>query len=232
MNRGDTGRQYLAKAREAKYAKYGIIPATNTLKSTGKPKRKRVVNGLKPGEAIYVAESLKPGITRAQAARNAGLEFVPSGKMVKQYREELLRKQLELADITAERIALEIGRVAFSDPGQMFDANGGLLPIQDMPEDIRRCISGFDVEKRTETVWNEKANDGEGDFEKQIYIVMRPRLWSKNQALDTLASMRYSLDGKLKMPDEGGGKSLTPAQPVVHVHFVAPEQKTLEGSSV
>jgi phage terminase small subunit len=138
---------------------------------------------------------------------------------VNRYRQEVLQQQMSIADVTVGRIVVELARVAFSDPGKMFDDYGHMLPISEMDEDTRRAISGFDVEKRTER---------HGD-DTETYYVLKPRLWNKNAALDTLAKLHYTEAGELRMPTNGG--TLAPQQPVVHVHFVAPPQQLENGSS-
>jgi hypothetical protein len=186
------------------------------------PKKPRKPRALKPGEALFAAESIKPGLSKVEAARRAGLDYVPQGAHVVRYRDELLQKQLVMADITVERIVLELGRIAFSDPGRMFDARGNMIPVEEMDEDTRRAISGFDVERRTE---------GHGE-DAEVYYTLKPRFWNKNQALDTLAKLHYDEAGKLRMPTgPGGSAQLAPDRPVLHVHFVAPPQLTHGSSS-
>jgi hypothetical protein len=180
------------------------------------PKKPRKSRALKPGEALFAAESIKPGLSKVEAARRAGLDYVPQGAHVVRFRQELLNKQLTMADVTVERIVLELGRIAFSDPGRMFDEQGNMLPVQEMDEDTRRALSGFDVEKRTE---------GHGE-DAETYYVLKPRFWSKNQALETLAKLHYDSAGQLRLPTNGG--TLTPNAPVVHVHFTPPQ---LNGSA-
>lgn len=67
------------------------------------PKKQRKPRALKPGEALFAAESIKPGLSKVEAARRAGLDYVPQGEHVARYRQELIRKQMTLADISTER---------------------------------------------------------------------------------------------------------------------------------
>ena len=171
--------------------------------------------GLNPGHPEYVVESMKPGVTKREAAKRAGLASVPNGKAVNRFRRALVQKQITAAEITAERIAIELARVAFSDPGRMFDGNGNMIPLDQMDEDTRRAISGFDVERRSELVYSESGGkDGKGGLERQDYLCLKPRMWNKNQALDTLARMHYDLDGRLKMPTDGGALTEMPLEGV------------------
>lgn len=181
-------------------------------------KKRRKPRQLKPGEAEYAGYSILPGVSKVEAARRAKLDYVPSGAHVERFRQEVVQRGMAVADLTAERVILELMRVGLSDAGRMFDAQGNMIPIDQMDEDTRRAIAGFDVEKRTER---------HGDS-VETYYVMKPRLWNKNQALETLAKFHYDLKGKL-LPPTGNGGALTPAVPVVHVHFVPP-QKLADGS--
>ena len=87
--------------------------------------------------------------------------------------EFLSQKALSGLQITSERILAEQARLAFADPGDMFDEDGKMLAIPDMPEDIRRCIAGFDS-ITTQT---------EGGAHR---LIEKPRLISKSQALKDL----------------------------------------------
>jgi phage terminase small subunit len=59
--------------------------------------------------------------------------------------EILLRKQLTKVDITADRVMLELGRRAFSDIREIFDADGNLLPLTDLPDDAAAAIDGIEI---------------------------------------------------------------------------------------
>jgi phage terminase small subunit len=61
-------------------------------------------------------------------------------------KERQARREAKL-ELTAERVLQELARIAFFDPAGMYDAEGRLLNIPDMPEDVRRAIAGVDVEK-------------------------------------------------------------------------------------
>jgi phage terminase small subunit len=85
---------------------------------------------------------------------------------VKSEIERLTNKHSEKTDITAERVLTELFRLASVDPRGAFDETGGLLPIKDMPEDVRRAISGINF-------------DDMGNI-KSI------KFWDKNSSLDKL----------------------------------------------
>jgi Terminase small subunit len=141
-----------------------------------KPKRKRLS---RTGEALYAAETLKPGVTRVDAALKAGLDYVPNGKRIQEIRERLVQTEFNAAGLTTERIVLELMRVGFLDPGRIFDGYR-VKHITEMDEDTRAAIAGFDVERRRERS-NEEVIETE---------VLKPRFANKNQALEIL--LKYS----------------------------------------
>lgn len=54
-------------------------------------------------------------------------------------------QKVEFIKATIERVLQEYQHIAFLDIAGAFDENGGLLPIHQMPEDIRRAIAGIEV---------------------------------------------------------------------------------------
>lgn len=162
------------------------------MKLPKKPRKSRV---LRPGEAKFVAESIKPGLSKVEAARRAGLDYVPQGAHVARYRQELIRKQMTLADISTERTLLEIARVAYFDPRRMFDDRGNLIPVTQLDDDTAACIAGLDVERRTE---------GKGE-DAETYYVMKIKISNKVSALDLLTKLdlearRNGKNGPLQPP--------------------------------
>jgi len=90
-------------------------------------------------------------------------------------------EELERAtQLTTERIERELAAVAFADPRRAFDAQGRLLNLPDMPDDVARAVSSFDV-----TV----LRDDEG---RETGTTTRVRMVDKTQAL-RLACQRRGL---------------------------------------
>ena len=67
--------------------------------------------------------------------------------------------------ITQDRLLTELAGIAYADPAEMYDEDGRLLPIHQMPERARRAISSIEYGK-----------DG-----------VKIKLWSKTQGADMLA---------------------------------------------
>ena len=86
---------------------------------------------------------------------------------------EYRNKRLSHLDVTEDRILTELARIAYFDPINMFDENGKLLHIKDMPEDTRRVIGGVEV---MDTTFLEK--------------IIKIKLAQKDGALAQLARIR------------------------------------------
>ena len=141
-------------------------------------------NKLTPKQALFVAEYAKD-LNGTQAAIRAGY----SAKSAEAQASTLLRnpkvkaavcdaksRQVERIALDADAVLSEFLRIAMSDVGDLFDDQGNLRPIKDIPKDLRRAISGIEVLKRNVT-----AGDGQMDSVHKI------RLWDKTKALDSLA---------------------------------------------
>lgn len=60
-------------------------------------------------------------------------------------------------DLTPARLLEELGRIALADVGQAFNTDGTLKPIHEIPEDVRRCLSGLEVKQDADGVRVTKA---------------------------------------------------------------------------
>jgi phage terminase small subunit len=85
--------------------------------------------------------------------------------------------------ITVEKIIQEISRTAFFDPRDLFDKNGLLRDISDLPENVAQAISSFDVTQIS-------TSDGGIERTKRI------RLFDKLKALETLLRYIRPLEGE------------------------------------
>jgi len=74
-------------------------------------------------------------------------------------------KRVAKIEIRADTVLRELARLALADIAQAFDEEGALRPIRDMPEDVRRAISSYEV-------------DADGK--------VKVKFWSKPQTLESL----------------------------------------------
>lgn len=172
-------------------------------------------NGLTFKQEMFASETATEMLKKPRGAahrasikvyKNAGsAHLAKEHEEVKAAIQEKIDKQLEMHEITRDRIALELGRIAFADMGKMFDGEN-LKSFDEMDEDTRRAIMGFDVERRTER---------HGD-KTEVYYVLKPRMYNKNQALDILTRLK-----ELPGDKANGQQGSMAAMPTFKVNFVS-----------
>lgn len=126
--------------------------------------------------------------------------------------QELNEAMITKADITAERVMLELGRVAFADLRSIYDDKGNLLLPSEMDDDAAATIAG--LEHKVESVRRKKVPKLDADGEQMVDIVtgdlifedetvttsiVKVKRYDKNPALGTLAK-HFKIVG-----DEGDG---------------------------
>ncbi len=117
---------------------------------------------------------------------------------------ELSEKMLKAADITAQRVMLELGRVAFADIRKVFNADGSLIPIHELDDDAAASIAGIEHETRVERGPKKLEMDlatGEMVETREVTSVRTAKIkrFNKDAALGTLAK-HFKIVG-----DEGDG---------------------------
>ncbi len=88
---------------------------------------------------------------------------------------------MERMELTNERIAREIARIAFFDPRKMFHADGRPKEITELDDDTAAAIVGIDVLEEWE---------GTGDKRVMRGYVKRYKIANKNVAHDQAAKIR------------------------------------------
>ena len=78
-------------------------------------------------------------------------------------------RQAERLEVKADTVLRELLRIATADLSQAFDEDGNLLPIPQMPEDVRRAVAGMKV-----------RTDDDGAVLREV------KFWDKNKALELL----------------------------------------------
>lgn len=90
------------------------------------------------------------------------------------------RDSIELQDVLTE-----LGAVAFSDPLELFDADGNLREMKDIPKALRVAITGFDVEYEKSKIV--KDTDAEADtLITRVTGMKKIKLAGKVEALKAL----------------------------------------------
>lgn len=94
----------------------------------------------------------------------------------------------KVAIVEQAQVLREAARLGLSDAGALFDENGDLRPIKDLPPEVRACIASVEIDDRIE---------GSGDSAR-AYRVKKVKLWDKNSALEKLMKHlgMYEADNK------------------------------------
>lgn len=112
----------------------------------------------------------------AKTARAQGSRLLTNADIQSALKEALEKQQNRLS-LSADRVLLEFMRVAYSDPlRDVFDKDGRMLGLHDIPEDARRAVASVEVEERFE---------GRGE-DAERYTVRKVKFWNKNEALSAL----------------------------------------------
>jgi len=102
-----------------------------------------------------------------------------------------IQAQEQKAIITADRVLTELARLATCDISLAFDANGNLLDIKDMPEDVRRAIAGIEIEEEKPSI--------EGAKSATVSRTKKIKFWDKNKSLETIARHLKMLTDKVEL---------------------------------
>src|SRR5438128_10787683 len=154
------------------------------------------------GEAAAIRAGYHPKNARSQASRLSTKANIQTALEVG-YQERQARTR-----ITADSTVRAIACLAHSDIRKFYDANGDLLPIPSLPDDLAACIASIEVVKRNFT-------SGDGKTE----LVWKIKLWNKPQALELLGRHQglFREDPPSDAPDVPAF-ALPPETPGVRVH--------------
>lgn len=117
-----------------------------------------------------------PGITTKHP--QVAASRLMANEKVQAYIQELRREQQEKLGISQDRVLQELARMAYVDPGEMYDEFGCLKPINEMPEDVRRAIASVETKEIFEQDGKKKKYVGDN---KKVLLT------AKEKALEMLA---------------------------------------------
>ncbi len=113
---------------------------------------------------------------------------------VKRYLEirerQIFQAMAERTNVATERIILELMRLAFMDPRNLYNPDGSLKEIKDLPADLAACVSSVEVEE---------LFAGRGDKRTNYGKLKKIRFWSKSDAITTLAKIKGMLIDNVKI---------------------------------
>jgi phage terminase small subunit len=125
-------------------------------------------NGLTPKQQRFVIEFLKD-FNGTQAATRAGYSARTANEQAARLLTQApiaatiahaMKKAFEKAGLDLARWVREVWNMALLDPADFYDADGNLLPIQDMPIEARRALAGMDLEELFDYERGEKIPRG------------------------------------------------------------------------
>lgn len=142
--------------------------------------------GLEPRQAAFVRE-YAIDFNGLRAAIRAG--YSPKGAKVAAFRlltnetvaaevAKAVKRREERTQVTADRVVLELARIGFLDPRQLFTEDGMLKPVSEWGDDLAATIASIEVEELFE---------GKGEDREHIGRLKKIRFWDKGRALDVLA---------------------------------------------
>jgi phage terminase small subunit len=112
-----------------------------------------MAKGLTRKQELFVAEYLIDlNATRAASAAGyskkgadvTGSKLLVNPKVSEQIAKKS-EKRLEKLELTGERIIDELKKLAFYDPKDLFEDDGSVKLMRDIPEDCRKALVGFEV---------------------------------------------------------------------------------------
>lgn len=123
-----------------------------------------------------MAEAYKKAYPRCTNKKTAHTEasYLLKKPEIQQYIDRVTENANRRAEVTIERVLSEIANVAFLDPADVFDAEGALRSIHDMPPRVRRCIQSI------------KVREIQGPDNQVIGHAKEIKFWSKDKHLELL----------------------------------------------
>jgi len=142
---------------------------------------------LTPRQSLFVKEYLVD-LNATQAAIRAGYSekgamtqgsLLLSNPKVAPMLAKAMAARAKRTEFNADRVLKEIERVATVDPIELFNEDGTMKQISDIPEDVRRAIASVDVTELFE--W-----EGKGKDKHKVWVgyLKRIRLVPKNESLN------------------------------------------------
>jgi phage terminase small subunit len=159
---------------------------------------------LRPKQRRFVLEYLKD-LNGTQAYLRAGYnsknpdvdcQKLLGNSRIKAEIQKAVEAQEKRLLFSADDVLREYLKLAFCDIGRAYDENGHLLPIKDIPEDVRRAISSVD----TEELW-----EGYGSEKERIGNIRKVKFWEKTKALEALGRTLKLFTDKAEISGPDGG---------------------------
>lgn len=142
-----------------------------------------------PKQTRFVAEYLANGLNATKAAESSGYSkktaYSQGQRLLKDVEVQAAiakktQKHMDRTDFSIDRTLEFVSRMAFFDPKDLFEDDGSLKQIKDIPEHARTVLGGLEVVELFE---------GTGDEKHAYGLLKKVKLADRGAALDKL--MRY-----------------------------------------
>ncbi|MCK5600470.1 terminase small subunit [Candidatus Pacearchaeota archaeon] len=110
---------------------------------------------------------------------------------------ELIKERQKRTENRADEAMNECVRIALVDIAEAFNPDGTLKSIHDIPTDIRKAISGFEVED----IFESKGKDRE-----HVGTLTKVKFWSKDKQIENL----FKHHGLFEKDNEQGQQRIAP----------------------
>lgn len=120
--------------------------------------------------------AIAAGYKDSKSTRSSASEILARPDIQRRVHELHLQRVNEIL-INEQTILRELLRIATSDLGLIFNPEGGIKPIHEIPEEVRRAMSGIDVEE----IW-----EGRGEDRYQSGVIKKVKFWDKPKAIELL----------------------------------------------
>ncbi|MEH6474469.1 MAG: terminase small subunit [Sneathiella sp.] len=120
---------------------------------------------------------------------------------VKAYINERLEDLKKRTNVQQEDVIKGLLYVADLDPADLFDSKGNMLPVKDLPPEVRRAIAGFDI---TTTTVKTIGKDNENDTEETVQTA-KIRFNDRMKGLESLGRTIAMFTDKQEIGGTEGG---------------------------
>jgi phage terminase small subunit len=141
---------------------------------------------------------------KAESAKRAGYSgknaHIIANRLVKNSLvAEMIKAEEEMAlkraGVTAERVLLEVARLAYSDHRKLKRPDGSLKNPEELDDDTAAAVASVELVEKFE---------GEGEERKRVGYTHKIKFWDKNRAQEHLLKYLHLLSDKLEITGKDG----------------------------
>ena len=154
---------------------------------------------LTPLQAQWVIEFLVD-LSIKRSARRAGVSISTAQNwirtpMIRQRINEQLSAKAKRTLLTADHVLADLFSIASVDIGEIFNEDGSMNMIKDIPRDVRKCIASVEVEE----IWDRVPTENGENHKVKIGEVKKIRFCDKVKALEDCAKHLKLLTEKVEV---------------------------------